>query len=182
MSIIKKLVVGDKVAFEKFYFDTHSKLYAFALKRTNNKALSIEIVQEAYITLWSKKHTIDPFREKFESYLFSCIRNAIIQEYKRKLREQEAAIHFSEARLANEAPEIQDKFSSRTLITLLESLPYRQKEVIDLVKLQGYSYRQAATILGISERTVETHLRSAIKNLRSKSDHLALYVFLFTLA
>jgi RNA polymerase sigma-70 factor (ECF subfamily) len=51
---------------------------------------------------------------------------------------------------------------------LLEELPPRQKEVIQLRKLEEYSLKEIAKKLNISIKTVESHLSIALKFLREK--------------
>lgn len=95
MNVIERIVQGDQVAFRTFYDHTHKKLFAFALKHLTDFELVEEIVQESYIIIWSKKHTITPLWPVFESYLFTFIRNKCILEYKRKIEEAKAASNLS---------------------------------------------------------------------------------------
>ena len=171
MNIIKSIISGDKKAFEEFYLETHPKLYTFVYSRTNDEYLSQEILQNAYITLWERRTTIMPKRYYFEAYLFKIVRNAIIAEYKRKITEQEAKLHFEQLQKANKETEtltvkgiVVDDIKTEDL---LSCLPKRQRQVFQLVKLQGLSNIEAANELHLSKRTIESHLRQAILNLRN---------------
>lgn len=48
----------------------------------------------------------------------------------------------------------------------LDTLTIRQKRAFKLVMLQGMSYRQAATRMGIGWTSVEDHVKAAAKKLR----------------
>jgi RNA polymerase sigma-70 factor (ECF subfamily) len=48
----------------------------------------------------------------------------------------------------------------------LENLPPRRREVFELIRLRGLSYRDAAEVLDVSDRTVANHLRLAMKDLK----------------
>lgn len=172
MGIIKSIINGNQKAFERFYSETHAKLYAFVYSRTHDEYLSQEILQNAYITLWERRTTIKPKRYYFEAYLFKIVRNAIIAEYKRKITEQQAKLHFEQLRKASEETEMLAvggiQMNDIKAETIMSSLPERQRQVFQMVKLQGLSHVETANKLHISKRTVESHLRQAIKNLRNK--------------
>ena len=170
MGVIKKIISGDKKAFEGFYTETHAKLYSFIYSRTNNEYLAQEILQNAYITLWEKRLTIKPEKYYFEAYLFKIVRNAIIAEYKRKITEKQAELHFEQLRANNNDTETLAvkgiAVNGIKVETVLNNLPKRQRQVFQLIKLEGLSYLEAANELQISKRTIESHLRDAILNLR----------------
>jgi RNA polymerase sigma-70 factor (ECF subfamily) len=48
------------------------------------------------------------------------------------------------------------------------SLPEKRREVFELCYLQEMSYREVATALDISIKTVENHMSLALKDLREK--------------
>jgi RNA polymerase sigma-70 factor (ECF subfamily) len=49
----------------------------------------------------------------------------------------------------------------------LTGLPPRQREVFDLVDLQGHAPHEAAAVLGLSDGTVRTHLFRARRAVRA---------------
>ena len=173
MNVIERIVQGDQVALRTFYDHTHKKLFAFALKHLTDFELVEEIVQESYIIIWSKKHTITPLWPVFESYLFTFIRNKCILEYKRKIEEAKALQTYQDEISIEEDPstEFNDHYS---IDQLLGVLPKQQRTVIELVKIKGLSYKEVAFHLNISERTVESHLRKAFATLRLEAHSLRL--------
>ena len=66
-----------------------------------------------------------------------------------------------------------DAFSSVELVDVdaeLESLSDREREVLRLIAL-GYTYRETATSLGISPKTVESHVSSVLRKLHLSNRH-----------
>jgi len=54
----------------------------------------------------------------------------------------------------------------KKLNAAIQNLPPKRRMVFKLVKDENFSYRETANLLSISERTVEVHLKLAIKDLR----------------
>ncbi len=66
--------------------------------------------------------------------------------------------------IAYENPTLSDR--EYRLHELMNQLPTRQREVLTLVGLEGYSQTEAAALLGIGKSTVNEHLRKAQKFIR----------------
>lgn len=67
-------------------------------------------------------------------------------------------------------PVIQHLFNQdikETINHSVESLPDRCREVFRLSYIEGFSHREIAQKLGISERTVDSHIYSALRELRT---------------
>uniref|UniRef100_UPI0035932A16 sigma-70 family RNA polymerase sigma factor n=1 Tax=Aquiflexum sp. TaxID=1872584 RepID=UPI0035932A16 len=54
---------------------------------------------------------------------------------------------------------------------VIEQLPPKRGLVFKMVKDENMSYKEVGEILEISERTVEVHLKLAIKDLRKALSH-----------
>lgn len=81
------------------------------------------------------------------------------------------AIDAIRRRRAVEIPALNNAFEDQaalrlTLATALGALPRRQREAVVLRHLAGYQEAEVATILGISQNSVKTHLRRALALLR----------------
>src|SRR5262249_19108953 len=49
----------------------------------------------------------------------------------------------------------------RRMLGAIEGLPEDEREVFDLVRIQGLSHGEAAAVVGVSEKTVQRHLNRA---------------------
>ncbi len=181
---IINLKKGDKGAFYHLYEEYGKRIFAFALGYLKSKNDAEEVVQEVFVKLWNAKTSINT-ELSFKSYLFKISYNHICEIFLKKNRENsykheilDFAVDFD-----NRTEERIDYHSLLELVeTLINKLPPRQKEILNLNKKQGLPVKQIATILNISPRTVEKHLSEALKNLKKEisEEHIAGLLF-FTL-
>jgi len=71
-------------------------------------------------------------------------------------------------------PEIYDRFSSNDILLLLQSLPTNYRLVFTLHAVDGYSYREIATLMDLKEPTCRWYLMEARKQLQLKMKQLLL--------
>jgi RNA polymerase sigma-70 factor (ECF subfamily) len=71
-------------------------------------------------------------------------------------------------------PEIYARFSSKDILLLLQSLPNNYRLVFTLHAVEGYSYREIATVMDIKETTCRWYLMEARKLLQERMKQLLL--------
>lgn len=164
---------GDMGAFGRLYEVYFEPLCNFAFLFTGERELAIDLVSDLFADLWYKAGKIR-VRTSLKSYLYKSTRNIVISYY-RKNRLLSSMDHSAGAdrekvleRVLEHNPEtllLKKEFSSQVQ-ALLDTLPPKAAMVLRLKKLDGLSYREISEILGISERTVENHIATAIRKLR----------------
>jgi RNA polymerase sigma-70 factor (ECF subfamily) len=85
-----------------------------------------------------------------------------LNDLARRLDEQPAAAALAESGVA--APPSSDSCltpDGRRILETIESLPEDEREVFDLVGIQGLTIPEAATVIGASDRTVQRRLHRA---------------------
>ena len=86
-----------------------------------------------------------------------------LNDLARRLDEQPAAAALAESGVAA-PPSSSDSCltpDGRRMLEAIESLPEDEREVFDLVGIQGLTIPEAATVIGVSERTVQRRLHQA---------------------
>lgn len=168
---------NPQAAFREFYDQTHGKAYRFAVKHANNESLAEEILQTAYLKIWEKQDNIHPEFITFKTYLYSTIKNLIFKEYQRKITEQAAIINYKIYESQTNDNDNLDELLLKVNLAV-DKLPKRQQAAFRLVKMKGLTYRQAAKQLEISESTVEKHIISSLKRLKSLLSDFAFTIIL----
>jgi len=169
---------GDRVAFEELYNRHWRKLLVQALIKLRSEVEAEEVVQDVFMDLWERRGSIE-IRKTFHTYMASCVKYQILAKL---ARQRKYAAFEQETRLAiidgvNLTEDWLDYETTRRQIeeTVL-GLPEKCQLVFRLSREEGHSQREIADQLGISIKTVETHLGKALKVIRSSVQQ-----FLFSL-
>ena len=113
-------------------------------------------------------------RSKVTSWLYAMTRNASLDHQRRKRRDQRVAEKLGRLaqaetlRLEDPLDELEMKRTLRLIRTLLSELPMRQREVFDVVDLQGLKPTEAAELLGMNPNTLRVHLLRARRAMRKE--------------
>lgn len=129
-----------------------------------------ELLQDAYYALWSLP-SVDAI-ERPAAYFFSVVRNLLTRRRSRLkvvpldlVSDQEI---YSELSLTSPEQQITDRLACEKVLELINALPLRCREAVYLRKVEGWSQKQIAEHLGISERTVEAQVWLGVKAVRNE--------------
>lgn len=147
-------------------------LSGFIQKYSSDTTDVADIRQEVYLRVYSYAQKKIPASMK--PFMFQIARNLIIDKARRR-----ACVHIeltdSPADFpANDSLVPEHRIAARRTLThmqeVLEDLPPRCREVFFLRRVEGYSQRETAEQLGISESTVEKHMKKGLKRVLSAFD------------
>ena len=96
-----------------------------------------------------------------------------LNDLARRLDHQPAAVEVSEwmvPALPSSGSELTP--AGRRMLEAIDSLPEEEREVFELVRVQGLSYSQAAGVLGVSAKTVQRRLGRSLILLGKELDDL----------
>ncbi|WP_162852800.1 RNA polymerase sigma-70 factor [Dinghuibacter silviterrae] len=159
---------NDETAFEEFYREHVFRLFQFAFAFVRNKELSEEIVNDVFLKFWQHRSRIDQI-DNISVYLYVAVKNTAANYLRRKgLDEPELTAHHFYLSPDPEQLLVTEELR-RTIQYSIDRLPPRCKLIFKLVKEDGLSCAEVASILDISYKTVTTQLTIALKKL---SEHL----------
>ena len=113
-------------------------------------------------------------RSKVTSWLYRITRNAGLDHQRGRQREQRLADRAEQLaraaapRLEDPLDEIEMKRTVRLIRTFLTALPATQREIFDLVDLQGLKPVEAAGLLEMNPSTLRVHLMRARRRMRKE--------------
>lgn len=159
---------GSDIAFERLFNRLFPPLLKFASKTLHDDGKAEELVMDVFFRIWSKKDTIS-IDGNIEQYLYKCVRYAVIDHYRKK---QPAFSVITAADTENYLqPSCDEKLISNELeqecAAAINRLSPRRKEVYQLSRDNGMSYREIASHTGLSINTVENHMMAALQFLKS---------------
>ncbi|CAM3743052.1 RNA polymerase sigma-70 factor [Pontibacter korlensis] len=168
--LVNSLLTGDEGAFACLYREFEARLYTFAFKLTQDKIDAEEVVQEVFLKVWEKRHTLNP-QQSFGGFLFTVAKNIVYNKAKQR------AYHFAfQKYLAYSEQDIcratENNLGYNELGTLLdkiyEALPPVRRKVFLMSRLQGLSNSEIAAELNTSTSNIENHLNKALRFIREK--------------
>lgn len=159
--------------FQQFY----RPLCMYALHYLQDIAQVEDMVQDAFVTMIEQQQNGKEINSH-KAYLYTTVRNNCLDMI-RKEQQSVTMIMPQDADGAISDEEAAERsFHEAELWTAIDSLPERCRIIFLMAKRDGKRYREIATELGITEKTVEHQVSKALKILRGKSDDYY-YVFLF---
>lgn len=165
---------GDEETFRYYYEKYYHALCLWVLRIVKEETQMHDIVQEAFITLWNSRDTIES-ELHLKMFLYHVVRNQSFN-YLKSQRIREKYIH--ECLMNNEEEVFTDMFMEeevhRLIIQEIEKLPDEQKKVVYL-HLKGENNMEIAEILKVSVNTVKTHKARARRTLKSRLDDLFVF-------
>lgn len=180
--LIAALAADDHDAFAELYNRYWSVLYQLARQKLRDAEVAEELVQELFISLWTKRHTAN-IRE-LRPYLFTALRFSIINHIEsqmvhgRFVTYYESFLRQSGAVSANTL-ELDDL--TQSIETSLRELPEKTQQVFRLSRFDQQTIPEIAQLLGLSEKTVEYHLSNALKTVRAGLRQAGLILLLYGL-
>ena len=164
--------VRDELAYKKLFFHFYSPLHRFSLSIVKDFEVAEEIVSDTMMKIWDMGNKLATI-EKLDAYLFTSIKNACFSFLsKKKLTTSdidEVAI-TSVSEYANPENQMIVSEMENKINCCVNELPPQCVMVFKLIKEQGFSYKKVSAILEISQNTIETHMRIALKRIRAALD------------
>ena len=168
--------VRDEIAYKKLFFHYYTSLHRFSFSIVKDFEVAEEIVSDTMMKIWdvgSKLATI----EKLDAYLFTSIKNACFSFLSKKKMETFVFNATETNDISDyESPETQMVVSEmeRKINSCVNDLPPQCVMVFKLIKEEGFSYKKVSGILEISQNTIETHMRIALKRIRESLNNYLL--------
>jgi RNA polymerase sigma-70 factor (ECF subfamily) len=155
---------GDAEAYRRLLAELGSAIEAYLRLHFGSSELLEECVQEALIAIHRARHSWDPSRA-FRPWLFTIARHKAIDVLRRGARRRRREVQ-SAPEHAEPVAATGDPAAALDVERFLRDLEPRYRDPLVLTKLQGYSTREAALALGISETALKTRVFRAIRLVR----------------
>ena len=168
-SLILRLIEGDEDAFCKLYTTYKNRLIYFAMRFLKSREYAEDVFQDAFTVVWQSRRFINP-DASFSSYLYTIMRNRILNQLRNAANEEK----LKESILSQALDYTEDTKREVMLNDLkslishaLQQLTPRQREIFEMSREAQLSHKEIADKLGISINTVQEHISTSLKLIRT---------------
>ena len=144
---------------QALYHRFASKMYGVCLRYAGSAEEAEDVLQEGFIKVFNK---IGSFRGdgSFEGWIRRIFVNTAIEYYRKKIYLQPIT-EYEEDTLEGKYLSVLDKLEEKDIIQLVQQLSPGYRTVFNMYVIEGYSHKQIAEALGISEGTSKSQLSRA---------------------
>ena len=153
-AMIRAAVAGDLAAFEQIVLTCQGPVGRYLRRFVGDPALAEDLTQETFIRIYRKLDTYR-FGSRFTTWTFQIARNAAIDA----LRSRERRDRLVDA-IAPPRPVSEPGFGAE-ISAALETLSPKLRDAVLLVEVAGFTYRDAADVLGVPTGTVKSRVFQA---------------------
>lgn len=160
---------SKRTAFDRLFRCFYTPLVQFAFRFTRDKDAAYDIVQEAFVSLWNNRETLDP-DQSLQAFIYKIVRNRALnylRDYSAKTVQLNDSVHNlkTEAERFDSIEHLKVKFRE-----WINELPDRQREAFELSRYDGLDHEEIADVMSVSVKTVNNHIVMALQKLRHNYD------------
>lgn len=165
---------GDRKGLEGLYGIFAEELFQYGMTMVSNVEFIEDCIHDVFIDLWKYYKSL-PKAENVKVYIFKSLSYKIYRESKKikKWKTEEISDacddFFCVESMESELIGLQrEKTLQHKLAYALEKLPMRQKEVVQYLFFENFSYEEVSKVMGINLRSVYTLAWKAISSLKKQ--------------
>src|SRR6202034_4866987 len=156
LDTIAAAAAGDMAAFETLYRRFAPRIYGLCLRLTGQREAAEDCTQESFVAAWRALARFE-MRSRFSTWMQRIAIRTVLSR-RRGLRSSrevgEPAAGLPDVAAPDGAPPLD-------LERAIAALPDGARDVLVLVGIYGYSHTEAASALGVAERTFKAQLHRA---------------------
>jgi len=174
MDIHPKLIAlcirQDRKAEYELYRISYSYLMSICLRYSRDRDRASESLNLGYMKILSNLKSYKP-EIPFKAWIRRIMINTLIDEYRKNKRESEKVKYVDEYFDSNSFSDVNEalgRLDIQQIYKEINKLPEATKNVFNLFVIDGFSHKEIAEILHISEGTSKWHLNAARQKLKEE--------------
>lgn len=152
--------------FEKIYEKYNKRVYKYVAGRIQNKSDIEDIVQEVFVKIYKNMNLYDENKGNLCNFILANANQVLVEYYRKRVSENtryERIVEENEKKVYEYFEKIDGEYG---LEKFLCKLPKMQRKAIELVYIEGLSYKDVAKILRKTELSVKSLIFRAKNSLK----------------
>lgn len=163
---------GKRKAQSQLYNQYCGAMLAIAMRYCENRSEAEDALQDAFVNIFRRIKDFEGRREgSFTAWIKTIVINSALS-LNRKNKKHNYTEDVTELRIAD--PDVQsveednsDEIKKQMIMNAVQELPAGYRAVFNLYVMEGYSHKEIAEILEVSENTSKSQLSKARKYLKA---------------
>lgn len=164
--IIEGCIFGNPRMQRMLYEKYSPKMYALCIRYAGNTDDAQDILQDGFVKVFSN---IGKYKGtgSFEGWIRRIIVNTAIEHFRKKNMLQ-VIDEKTETQLADENTNIFNQLEAKELLEIIKSMPSGYRTVFNLYAVEGYTHKEIATMMNLTEGTSKSQYARAKSWLQEK--------------
>jgi RNA polymerase sigma-70 factor (ECF subfamily) len=161
---------GDRGALQAVYDATSSKLFGVVLRILNDRSEAEDVLQEVYISVWTKAGQFDESRASPITWLAAMARNRAIDRQRQVGRRIQRPIEDAEDIADDHESGLDAVLRTETSTRLdgcIAELEDQQQKALKTAFFDGRTYEDVATLFGVPTGTMKSWIRRSLIKLKA---------------
>jgi RNA polymerase sigma-70 factor (ECF subfamily) len=164
--VMRRLAAGEEEAVRVLYARFGRTVYGMGLRMLGSREAAEELTQDVFVAAWRKAARYDPVRGRLSTWLMAIAHNLAVDRLRRKGVASPPSADLDEVtdQGVTEEEALLDREDARRI---LASVSTRERRLLALAYLGGWTSREIAEAEGIPLGTVKTRMRTLLMRLRA---------------
>ena len=165
--LVKKCIEGDNRAQKKLFDLFAPKLFGVCLRYMKDHDLAQDTLQDGFVKIFTKLSDYNG-KGSFEGWMRRITVNTCLDQLRKDQKLKVNTPIDDVSFLVKDNHWIEEELTAKDLLKLVESLPDGYRVVFNMFAIEGYSHKEIAEQLNISENTSKSQFSRAKSHLRKK--------------
>ena len=170
--LIARLQRRDPQALAELYDRYGRTAYSLILRMVRDKSIAEDLVQETFLRVWNRVHTIDSAKGAIGPWLLAIARNGAIDYLRSSAGRERNAVELDEAGHAPLYGEMEAGIlisdQARRARAAMNNLAPNYRTVMELAYFEGLTQSEMSVRMGQPLGTIKTWVRAALQCLRDE--------------
>ena len=166
--LIHSCLKNDRKAQKTLYDNYSRKMMGVCIRYSNDTETAKDMLQDGFIKIFGNLSTFQ-FNGSFEGWMRRIFVNTCLEHLRKTdILHDAADLDYAAAPLSSGSHTAIEQMSANDLMKLINELPKGFRLIFNMYEIEGYSHKEIADALNITESTSRSQLTRAKQLLKNK--------------